>query len=166
MKTCAAIVGTIVGLTIVVVTALYVVPRFSAATNPRNVRSPKSSGEPSVPLVPGGRLNAPESETERMKKEIERKRIPYFKKIHDEFSDKIERASVLDDIDTLDLVVKKGDLESIQWLVQNAVGPTARDYGFERVRFYVNNPINRTEPFTIVAESSWDGSTRWNTFLK
>jgi hypothetical protein len=166
MKACAAIAGIIVGLAIVVVCGIYIVPRFQAGSGAAAVPHsdfPPKSGSSSGP---GERIETPPSETERMKKEIERKRIPYFRMIHDKFSDKIVRASVLDDIDTLDLVVKKGDTETLQWIVQNAVGPTAREYGFERVRFYVANPLSKTEPYTIVAESSWDGSTRWNTFLK
>jgi hypothetical protein len=166
MKACAGVAGVLVGLAIVVLVALVILPRLKpgagASTGAEPAGPTARTGDP----LPGERINAPKSETERMQAEIERKRIPYFRMLHDRFGDYIERASVLDDIDTLDLIVKKSDMDTIQWLVQNAVGPTAREYGFERVRFYVSNPINRTEPFSIVAESAWDGSTRWNTFLK
>jgi hypothetical protein len=165
MKACAAIAGVIVGLSIVVFAALYVIPKLQSKPGSPGSGTPTSTTGGGSGLS-GGRIETPASDTERMKKEIDRKRIPFFRMIHDNHSDKIVRASVLDDIDTLDLVVKKGDADSVQWIVQNAVGPTAREYGFERVRFYVANPLSKTEPYSIVAESSWDGSTRWNTFLK
>jgi hypothetical protein len=50
--------------------------------------------------------------------------------------------------------------------VREAIAPTARQYGFERVKFYVRNPIGTVEPYRVVAESSWDGAGRWNTFMK
>ena len=164
MKACAAVAGVIVGLVIVALAAFVLMGRMKPGAAP--VRADNGPAESSGPTAPSERINTPKSEDERMKAEIERKRLPYFKLLHDRFSEQIERAFVLDDIDTLDLIVKKGDQDTVQWLVQNAVGPTAREYGFERVRFYVDNPLNRTEPFKIVAESAWDGSTRWNTFLK
>jgi hypothetical protein len=166
MKACAGAAGAVVGLVLVSLVALYLVPRLKAGSNNSPSSTQVSAGDNRATGVPSERLDVPKSETERLKGEVERKRIPFFQMIHDRFGDQIERASVLDDVDTLDLVVKKGDPDTVQGLVQNAVGPTARQYGFERVRFYVSNPISKVEPYKIVAESSWDGSSRWNTFLK
>ena len=161
MKACAAVAGVIVGLAIVLAAALLIVPRLKAGNGAAN-SSP--SNDPFGP--PAQRVDAPKSDTAKLREEIDQKRIPFFHMLHEKYADQIDHASVLSDIDTLDLFLTKDDQNVVQWLVQNAIGPTARQYGFERVQFYVKNPVGTLEPYRVIAESSWDGSARWNTFLK
>ena len=95
-----------------------------------------------------------------------KKRLPFYRFLRQNYGQLIERFSVLEDYDTLDLVVTSGDERTLTGLIQNAIAPSAKQYGFRRVRFYTRNPPKSVDPFTVVAESSEDGSGRWNTFMK
>lgn len=166
MKACAALAGVVIGLAAVVLVAMFlVVPRLKAGNGPHlPVTSSASSGNPQFGPPPE-RIEMPKSDIEKMRQDIDRKRIPFFHMINEQFSGEIDHAAVLKDVDTLDLVIKKDTQEAIMAIIQSAVAPTARDYGFTRVRFYVRNPVGSVEPYRVIAESSWDAN-RWNTFLK
>jgi hypothetical protein len=155
----------LVGLLAVALGALYLVPRLRAAAGSPVSVGPAATGRDGF-APPSERIDPPLSDTDRMRKEIDRQRVPFFHMIHEKYGDQVERASVINAIDTLDLVIKSEDPQNIQWIVQQAIGPTARQYGFEKVKFYVRNPVGTVEPFRVVAESAWDGASRWNTFLK
>ncbi len=101
-----------------------------------------------------------------MREELGQKRLPFFRFLRQNYGNIIERFSVLEDFDTLDLVIKQDDDRTMAGIIQQAIAPSAKEYGFRRVRFYTRNAPNSVEPFTIVAESSEDGSGRWNTFRK
>ena len=62
------------------------------------------------------------------------------------------------------VVVEKADTESITSLVSNAISPTARRFGFRRVKFYTRNPPGSVEPLDLKAEASYDDAGHWNTF--
>ena len=64
------------------------------------------------------------------------------------------------------MVVKKGDTQTLTNLVSAAIAPTAKSYGFRRVRFFTRNAPTSVDPLTVVAEASDDGSGQWHTFLK
>ena len=167
MKVVAGIIGAVVGVVIVAVVAMTLIPRLrgNAATAPGGTPAEASSANAGPPK-PDQRINAPKTREEELREELARKRVPFFRYLRQNFADQIDHSSVLDDYDTLDLVVKKTDDQTLTALLQNAVAPSAREYGFRRVRWYVRNPVGSADAFTIVAESSYDEGGRWNTFRK
>jgi hypothetical protein len=169
MKVLAGIIGAMAGVLIVVLIAMVVVPRLrgAAASGPlaQGSAAPPTSGS-SAPPRPDQPITAPKSREEELREELAQKRIPFFRFLRENYGDQIENFSVLDDYDTLDLVVKRSDDPSLTHILQNAVAPTAKEYGFRRVRWYVKNRLGSLEPFSIVAESSYDEGGRWNTFRK
>jgi hypothetical protein len=170
MKVAAGIVGALAGILIVVVIAMALIPRLrggaaASSKSPPQAPSPGSSSF-ATPPRPDQPINSPKTREEELREELSQKRIPFFRFLRENHGDLIEHFSVLDDYDTLDLVVKRQDDSTLTLLLQNAVAPTAKEYGFRRVRWYVKNPLGSLEPFTIVAESSHDGAGRWNTFRK
>ena len=168
MKAAAGLLGAVVGLLLVGLAGYFALVRKTLSAAPRppasaETTSPDMSGgapHPSTPVAP------PMSREEQLREELGRKRLPFYRYLRDNYGDIIERFSVLDDFDTLDLVVKQADERTLTALIQRAIAPSAKQYGFRRVRFYTRNAPTSVEPFTVVAESSEDGSGRWNTFMK
>lgn len=168
MKVVAGVVGGLVGVLIVVVIAMTVIPRLRGHAGVPGPTAEAATGTntSSGPPKPDQPLNAPKTREEQLRQDLAQKRVPFFKYLRQNFSDQIDHFSVLDDYDTLDLVVNKSDDQTISTLLQNAIGPSAREYGFRRVRWYTKNAVGSIEPYTIVAESSYDEGGRWNTFRK
>lgn len=167
MKAVAAILGALAGLLIVGLGA-YVAfgrntPAGSPAVSANSTTNPASvSGSPH----PGAAVDVPLSREEKLREELGAKRLPFYRYLRQNYGELIERFSVLENFDTLDLVVTQSDERTLTALVQRAIAPSAKEYGFARVRFYTRNPPNSVDPFTVVAESSEDGTGRWNTFMK
>jgi len=111
-------------------------------------------------------LHAPLSREEQVREEFAEKRVSFYRFLRQNYADVVEKFAVIEALDTLDLVVSRDDDETLNRLVEEAVSPSAKDYGFRKIRFYVRNPADSVEPFLLVAESTWDGSGRWNTFRK
>lgn len=174
--------GLAVGIALLIVAALtwaiwpYVIPGASRSGAASSVgTSPSSPASSTTSSSSGGVLEAPRPETplqaplsaeERRREELGQKRLPYYRFLRQHFSDAIERFAVTEALDTLDLVIARDDEETLSGLVQNAVAPSAYQYGFRKVRFYVRNPIGSVEPFRLIAETTRDESGRWNTFRK
>jgi len=174
MKAVAGVFGALVGLAIVA--GLGFVLFSHPASGPANAgsRVGRPDFDPSASATsadagaprPEQPLSAPLSREAQLRQDLSRKRIPYFRFLHDNFGDTIEHFSVLDDLDTLDLYVSRSDNKTLMDVVQRAVAPRASEYGFRRVRFYVPNPATAATPFAIVAEATDDGSGRWSIFQK
>jgi hypothetical protein len=165
MKAVAAVLGALVGLLIVGIGAYFALglkPPWNSKNPP--VASP-ATGRQAAP-APQTPISAPLSKEEQLREDLGRQRLPFYRALRENYGSIIERFSVLQDFDTLDLVVSRADEATLMALVQRAIAPTAREYGFRRVRFYTRNPPTAVDPFTVVAESSEDGSGRWNTFMK
>jgi hypothetical protein len=168
MKALAGVMGALIGLLLVGVGGYFALVRKPPP--PKQTVSQtgpdKSLSDPSATPHPDKPVNAPVSREEQLKDELGEKRLPFFRFLRQNYGNIIERSSVLDDYDTLDLVVTKQDDATLQGVIQQAIAPSAKQYGFRRVRFYTRNAPNAIEPFTVIAESSEDGSGRWNTFRK
>jgi hypothetical protein len=165
MKAGAAILGALAGLLIVGIGAWIAFGRKAPALLPAAPSSTVQAADSAAPHA-GAPVNVPLSKEEKLKEELGEKRLPFFRFLRQNYGDLIERFSVLEDYDTLDLVVRRADERTLTGLVQQAIAPSAKEYGFRRVRFYTRNAPNAVDPFTVVAESSEDGSGRWNTFMK
>jgi hypothetical protein len=171
MKALAGWTGMLVGLLIVGGIAYlarpYLMPGRSPAPAPNagSAASAGSSGQTGAPQ-PDHPVAIPSTEEERLREELFKQRVPYFKFLTEKYAGVIERFSVPDDHRTLDLVVTRPDETAITGLVEQAVAPSARQYGFRRVRFFMHSPAGSTESLTLVAETTCDGSGRWNTFMK
>ena len=112
-------------------------------------------------------LNAPLPKDEETREEFARRRLPYYKFLKDNYSGLIKSFAVTENLDTLDLEVAKSDDETLRTIISYAVSPTAKQYGFRKVRFYVPNSPNSVQPVTLVAESTFDEAAgKWNTFQK
>jgi hypothetical protein len=164
--------GAIAGLLIAAVAAYFVFGRKPAApgntlsgTSQTAFSSSDSSGGSSIPK-PDRPLNAPLTKEEETREEFARKRLPFYKFLRDNYSQIIKNFAVTDSLDTLDVEVTKSDDETLANIISNAVSPTAKQYGFRKVRFYVPNPPNSPQPVTLIAESTYDDAGRWNTFKK
>src|SRR5262249_4708691 len=91
-------------------------------------------------------LTAPHTDAEEKREEYARRRLPYYKYLRENWSELIKNFAVTEDLDTLDLEVNKTDSETLSRIVSEAVSPTAKQYGFRKVRFYVPNPTNSVQP--------------------
>lgn len=165
MKAAAGLLGAVIGLLLVGLAGYLALGRKAPATAPQPPVSVPDAGL-SGPPTPAAPVTAPLSREDQLREELGRKRLPFFRFLRDNYGEIIERFSVLEDFDTLDLVVKQADERTLTSIIQQAIAPSAKQYGFRRVRFYTRNPPNSVEPFKVVAESSEDGSGRWNTFMK
>ena len=167
MKAAAAILGAVAGLLIVGLGAYlaFGLKNRSAASAVHLPPQQAADTGPGTPH-PGTAVDVPLSREEKLRDELNTKRLPFYRYLRQNYGDLIERFSVLEDYDTLDLVVKQADERTLTALVQQAIAPSAKEYGFRRVRFYTRNAPNAVDQFTVVAESSEDGSGRWNTFMK
>ena len=159
--------GAIFGFLIVGIGAFILVPRFRAESRPAAVQNGAESREqPGNPSLPAQRVELPSTPEQEVREEMTRKRLPFFQMLRTKYGKEISSFGVTRAIDTLDLVVTNPDPQAIQALVAGAVSPTAEQYGFRKVRTFIANPTGTVEPLTLVAESTYDGAGRWNTFLK
>ncbi len=164
MKLLAAIAG----LFVVAIAALLLWPRLAPHPAPvdasgHNALSQTSSSEAPRPDRP---LEAPRTHEEEVRDEFARKRLPFYRYLHENYGDVIDHFGVTDSLDTLDLVMLKSDDATLQRIVSEAVGPHAQEYGFTHIRFYTPNPPGSPAPATLIAESTYDPSGHWNTFKK
>lgn len=158
-----------IGLLIVAALTLLLWPRLA----PGRIRAGDALPAPSraAPGVteapqPERPLEAPRSREEQIREELSQKRLPFYRFLRQNYADLIDRFAVIEALDTLDLVVTRDDDETLNLLVRDVVAPTAREYGFRKIRFLVRNPEDSVEPFRLIAESTDDGSGQWNTFRK
>ena len=175
MKFIGGLISFLIAIAIVVMVGLWLIPKHqSALSNSSSTNVPdkflptsqSGSRDSSGSTSPDSKITIPGSDSQRLRDEIGKKRIPFFHMLSEKFARTIVRASVLDDIDTIDLVIPKPDNETVLGIVQNAILPTARDYGFTRVRFYVRNEVGAIDPYRVIAETTFDGTSHWNTFWK
>jgi hypothetical protein len=161
--------GAVVGILIVLIGFLLLAPRFRGAP-PAPAMS--DGGEPaaqavsSQPPAPDRSVDLPDTPDQKIRDEVLRQRLPFFQFLRTNYAKEISSFGVTDALDTLDLVVTDPDPQAVQNLIARAVSPTAARYGIHRVRIYIANPPNSLQPLTLVAESTYDGAGRWNTFLK
>ena len=165
----------VIGLLIVAAAAWLLWPRIGPSKAAAVSPAPPGSGADNIGARPGrvteaphpgSPLRAPMTAEEQVRQDLSDRRVPFFRFLRQNYSDVIEHFSVLDTPETLDLVVSREDDPTLKLVIQNAIEPNAKEYGFRRVRFYVRNTHTSVEPFTLVAESTDDGSGHWNTFRK
>jgi hypothetical protein len=111
-------------------------------------------------------LYVPRSREEEVREKLAEKRLPYFRYLRLNYGGIISQFAVRERLDTLDLVVKQDDDETLRLLIQQAIAPSAQPYGFRKVRFFVRNPITSVEPLSLVAESTLNEQGLWITFRK
>lgn len=160
--------GAVIGFLIAGIVAIVVVPRFrgpSVESGPGGISGRATALAPGSTL-PANRIDLPSTPEQELREETTRKRLPFFQMLRTRFGREISSFGVTHGIDTLDIVVTNPDPQAIQALVAQAVSPTAEQYGFRKVRAFIANPSGTVEPLTLVAESTYDGAGRWNTFLK
>lgn len=164
--------GALAGLLIAALAAYLIFVRKPATPATTHNGSSQSASAGSDTIQPFGGpkpdrpLNTPQTKEEEVREEYARRRLPYYKFLKDNYSDIVKNFAVTENLDTLDLEVTKTDDETLANIISNAVSPTAKQYGFRKVRFYVPNPSNSVQPVTLVAESTYDDAGRWNTFKK
>ena len=157
-------IGAILGFLVVGAAFFLILPRFRSESKAKTAAAAADSSN-RTGLGPQ-RVDLPSTEEQRERDEITRKRLPFFQSLRANFSKEISSFGVTQSVDTLDIVVTDPAPESIQTLVARAVSPTAEQYGFKKVRTFIANPPGSVEPLKLVAESTYDGAGRWNTFLK
>lgn len=167
MKAMAGIFGALVGLLLVgAVGYLLLRPPAPAKSDSPGAGSSSASGHNGGVPHPDKPIEAIKSKDDLMKEDLAKRRIPYYRFLHQNFDDSIEHFSVLDDYDTLDVVLKSGDNAILMHVLQKGIAPTAKEYGFRRARFYTRNAPTDPQPLTLLAEASEDGTGRWNAFMK
>jgi hypothetical protein len=152
------IVAAILGVLVVGGITAFLIPRLS-----RSPSRPVAHADGGGFALPDKQIEAPRGREEQLKEELTEKRLPFFRELRQQYGDSIE-FRVLGDPDTLDIVVEKADTESLQSLVSNAISPSARRFGFRRVKFYTRNPRGSVEPIELRAEASYDDAGHWNLF--
>lgn len=168
--------GILIGIVVAGVGAFLLIPRLgqrhespAGRVNPPDAIHAESRG-PSASTwkapQPDNSLRAPVSKEEELRQQFSEKRIPFYRFLRENYSSVVQSFAVTEDLDTLDLVVKRTDSDTLQMLVTNAVGPNAKEYGFRKVRFFATNRVGAVNPVTLIAESTYDGASRWTTFQK
>lgn len=164
------VVAVLLGVALAGVVAWVVWPRaLGRAPRPEagsSAQAPYSSSEPPGPVRLERAIRAPRTVEEEVREQLSEKRLPYFRQLRRDFPDLILRFGVTEAPDTLDLVIARDDNELIQRVVQYAVSPNARDYGFRRVNIYVPAPEGALDPFVKVAEATVDDAGNWRTWKK
>jgi hypothetical protein len=159
--------GAICGLLIVGVAAyLLLRPVAPSAVRAAQSGGGQQSGNGTYLRSPDQAIHAPLTHEDEIREELGNKRLPFYRLLREKFGEQIQHFGVTEQLDTLDLQVASGDDETIKYILENAVTPTAKQYGFKKVRFYIANPPSSSEPMTLVAESTDDGSGQWTTFKK
>ena len=157
--------GALVGFLLVGAAFLLLSSRFQSNVKSRPAPEPPSEYSGRSPS-PAPRVQLPATPEREAREEITRQRLPFFKSLRANFHREISSFGVTRSIDTLDIVVTDSDPEAIQALVSRAVSPEAEQYGFRKIRTFIANPPRSVEPLKLIAESTYDGAGRWNTFLK
>ena len=161
--------GAVVGLLIVgTIAALLLVPRFRSEPRsaPLTPADAPRQADSTRPPVPGRPVEISDSAQKQLRDDATRRRLPFFQFLRNKYGKEISSFGVTDAIDTLDIVVSNPDTAAIQGLIAQAISPTAEQYGFRKARVFIANPVGTLEPLKLVAESTYDGAGRWNTFLK
>ena len=162
--------GAIVGILVVgIVGALLLIPRFRSEARsvpPSATRESEPEFDGNRPPMPARSVELPTTPAQKVREDLTRERLPFFQHLRNNYGKQISSFGVTDTIDTLDIVVTDPDTNMIQSLIGQAISPTADRYGFRKVRVYIANPPGALEPLKLVAESTYDGAGRWNTFLK
>src|SRR5579862_4447078 len=168
MKALAGFLGAAVGLLIVAVLGLLVFRHNVGAGSlgkGTGQASPPAPSDSSAPPKPDSAIRAPLSREQQLVADLDRQRTPYYHYLVQNYSDKIQRFWVREEYDTLDLVVNQTDDAALSDLIQRAVAPSAKDYGFRRVRFY-SETQDSIHPYQLIAEATPDEVGRWNIFRK
>ena len=170
MRAAAAVLGAMVGVLLISSLGWFLLVRKPLIATPNSVPGSVGNGSASTPTESGaGNQNnplTPMANADRQRADIDKKRLPLFHLLRDKYDKLIYRVAVLDDLETLDIVLTKPDNETIALLVSEVVQPVAKKYAFRRFRWYERTPSNSQEPVHNVAETSMDDSGRWNTFWK
>lgn len=155
-------VGAVLGAALGIVVAIILYRAFSA---PGSVVPPPAAnnaqGVARTPIVA-----VPVTADEKMREDQQARRMPFYRGLRQSFANEILSFGVADEQDTLDVVLATEEPAHIAELVQQAFAPSAYDYGFRRVRFFVRNPAGSTNILRKVAETTRDETGNWNTFLK
>jgi len=157
----------LLGFAIVGIAAVLLYPRLIAPREPS--RLPRSTGdrtEVTEAPKPGKALESPRPREEEVREEFSRRRLPFYRFLRANYGKVVEHFGVTQGLDTLDLVVNRTDEETLRTIISMAVGPSAKEYGFRKVRFLAPNPPGSVDPLTLVAESTVDDTGHWNTFKK
>lgn len=164
MKVAAVLLGLLI---VGAATFLLVRPQGHGGATVAPSATPTESGQDSGQAPrPSQPLDAPLSREDEVRQQFAAKRIPFFRYLHDNWGGVVTHFAVTEEIDTLDLVVSKTDDETLRQVVENAVSPTAKEYGFRRIRFYKLNSPESVKAATLIAESTYDDAGHWNTFRK
>jgi hypothetical protein len=158
--------GAICGLLIVGVAAYFLLRPASPASVRAAPGGTGQSGNGTQLRTPDQAIHAPLTHEDEIREELGNKRLPFYRFLREKFGEQIQHFGVTEQLDTLDLQVATADDQTIKYILENAVTPTAKQYGFKKVRFYIPNPPSLSEPMTLVAESTDDGSGQWTTFKK
>ena len=164
MKIAGVLAGLII--TAAVVYFLFLKPKTATGAAPSsNSIASDTSGDGFAPK-PNQPIESPRTKQDEIRQEFSQKRLPFYRFLRNNFADAIIHFGVTESIDTLDVQIAKDDDAIMKRVVSEAVGPSAKEYGFRKVRFYVANPKGSVQPVTLIAESALDDSGNWNTFKK
>lgn len=98
---------------------------------------------------------------------LEAKRAPFYSQLRQDLDALLtDVGPAADDQATLVLYAQKGDDQTVDDLLVQAVQPQAYKYGFRHVRFYLPNPPGEIEKYRFAAEADADDSSVWHTFRK
>lgn len=164
--------GVLLGLLLVGVMAWLLMPRLlRRADSPPNAPAARMPGQITEARQTEKVVETPLSDDEKMREDLIQKRLPYYQELRQQFADVLvplpnERTAPKDALDTLELIVTQEEDAALLRLMQDAITPQARRYGFRRVQFYVRNPSSDPQPRHLIAEASEDGAGHWNLFRK
>jgi hypothetical protein len=136
----------------------------SDASSTPVVRTP-----PTVPsALPFDRpVEPPRTTEQREKEDIEARRGPYYSWIKRTLGDRLDGwQPAHDDPATLELYLMRNDPRMITRLLEVAVQPYARQYGFVHVRLFLPNPPGSVDRYRLYAEANPDENGAWHAFIK
>jgi len=128
--------------------------------------APPAGSARSADAGPPSSIEAPLPAEEETRRNLDRRRLPFYRLLRDQYADVVLRFGVTGDLDTLDLVVTQADDATVNGLISSVVAPNAKAYGFRRVRFFVRSPRESVDPLTLVAEASQSDAGVWTTWRK
>lgn len=124
-----------------------------------------SSGLAEAPQ-PSRPLYVPRTREEKVREKLAEERLPYFRYLRRNYAGIIEQFAVRERLDTLDLVIAHDDDETLRALIHSAIAPSAKLYGFRKVRFFTRKSEPAVEPLLLIAEATRDDGREWNIFRK
>lgn len=159
MNRAAAIGGALAGVLLAVAAGWVLGPRLLPGAG-------RTSQEPARPSAPGleAPVPVPIEAAERERQRLSEQRVPFYRELRAKWSHAIERFAVLDEQDTLLVVVTRSDDDAVRALVEQAIAPSARQYGFRRARLMTADPVSGAEPYRLIAEASCDDTGRWTVY--